>query len=179
MVGTTSFPSSVDDFATTSPGNLSDDDSTGRKHSERHDDMEAAMEVVQTHLLAISTRTTASITTASLASLAAESGTVTLAKGYRLLQLQTDRPARVRLYTTAAKRDADAARALGANPTAGDHGLMLEVVTATGVLTLDLSPTVDGFNGDTTPSSTVYYAVTNLDTATGTVTVTLTWVRTE
>ena len=43
----TNFPSSVDDFATTSPTNLGDDDSTGRTHSERHNDMESAMEAVQ------------------------------------------------------------------------------------------------------------------------------------
>lgn len=48
-MGTTAYPGSVDDFATTSPTNLGDDDSTGRTHSERHDDMEAAMEAVQTN----------------------------------------------------------------------------------------------------------------------------------
>lgn len=47
MAGTTNFPTSVDDFATTSPTNLGDNDSTGRTHSERHDDLEAAMEAVQ------------------------------------------------------------------------------------------------------------------------------------
>ena len=46
-MGTTSFPTSADDFATTSPTNLGDSDSKGRTHSERHDDMEAAMEAVQ------------------------------------------------------------------------------------------------------------------------------------
>jgi hypothetical protein len=47
----TSFPGSVDDFATTSPTNLGDDDSTGRTHTERHNDMESAMEAVQTRAL--------------------------------------------------------------------------------------------------------------------------------
>lgn len=52
MAGTTSFPGSVDDFAAASPtNNLGDDDTTGRKHSERHDDMEAAMEAVQSYVL--------------------------------------------------------------------------------------------------------------------------------
>jgi hypothetical protein len=50
-MGTTAFPGSVDDFATTSPTNTGDDDSTGRTHSERHNDTEAAMESVQTHAL--------------------------------------------------------------------------------------------------------------------------------
>jgi hypothetical protein len=43
----TNFPGSVDDFAKTSPTNLGDDDSTGRTHSERHNDLESAMEAVQ------------------------------------------------------------------------------------------------------------------------------------
>jgi hypothetical protein len=48
MAGTTTFPGAVDDFATASPTNLGDADSKGRTHDERHDDMEAAMEAVQT-----------------------------------------------------------------------------------------------------------------------------------
>lgn len=51
MPGTTSFPGSVDNFAAASPTNLGDDDSTGRTHSERHDDIEAAMEAVQATVL--------------------------------------------------------------------------------------------------------------------------------
>ena len=78
------------------------------------------------------TRQTTTFTTASLAANAGESGTLTLAKGYRLLKLMTTRPARVRLYTTAAKRDADVARPIGTAPT-GDHGCLLDLVTTAGV----------------------------------------------
>lgn len=46
-MGTTAFPGAADDFAGSSPTNLADDDDEGRTHSERHDDMEAAMEAVQ------------------------------------------------------------------------------------------------------------------------------------
>lgn len=49
MAGTTSFPASPDNFATTSPTNLGDDDSTGRAHDQRHDDVEAAMEAVEAY----------------------------------------------------------------------------------------------------------------------------------
>jgi hypothetical protein len=52
MAGTTTFPGAVDNFAAASPTNLGDDDSTGRIHTERHDDLEAAMEAVQAHVLA-------------------------------------------------------------------------------------------------------------------------------
>lgn len=50
MAGTSSYPGALDDFAESSPTNLGDDDSTGRTHSERHDDLEAAMEAVQGEL---------------------------------------------------------------------------------------------------------------------------------
>jgi hypothetical protein len=56
MAGNTSFPGAVDGFSknTPTPTTTTTDtaDSTGRKHAERHDDMEAAMEAVQTYLLA-------------------------------------------------------------------------------------------------------------------------------
>jgi hypothetical protein len=48
--GVTAFPGALDDFATTSPTNLGDDDSTGRTHVERHNDTEAAIEAVQAEL---------------------------------------------------------------------------------------------------------------------------------
>lgn len=47
----TNYPTSIDDFATTSPSELGDADTTGRVHSQRHNDMESAMEAVQLSLL--------------------------------------------------------------------------------------------------------------------------------
>ena len=52
MAGTTTFPGAVDNFAAASPTNLGDADTTGRLHDDRHDDIEAAMEAVQAHVLA-------------------------------------------------------------------------------------------------------------------------------
>ena len=127
----------------------------------------------------LQTRATATITTASLAAGASESGTVTLAKGYRLWRIITTAAARVRLYTTTAKRDADASRPVGTDPT-GNHGCVLEVVTTlAGLLDLDLSPTVDGFDGKGTPDGVIPYRITNTDVGTLAVTVTLFWIRTE
>ena len=39
-----SYPSGLDNFAEASPSNLGDSDTSGRTHSERHDDVEAAVE---------------------------------------------------------------------------------------------------------------------------------------
>lgn len=57
MAGTTNFPTSADDFATASPTNLGDADSTGRVHHQRHDDAEAALESIEGHLVNLRTDT--------------------------------------------------------------------------------------------------------------------------
>jgi hypothetical protein len=117
-------------------------------------------------------------TTASLADQASETGVITMATGYRISKIVTSVPARVRLYATAAKRDADATRAIGDDPT-GDHGLMLEYITATGLLSAALSPMVDGYSLEATPSEDIPYTITNLSGGNSPVTVTLTWQKTE
>ena len=49
-MGTSVYPGALDNFAEASPPYLADDDTTGRDHPARHDDMEAAMEAVQGEL---------------------------------------------------------------------------------------------------------------------------------
>jgi hypothetical protein len=53
VVGTTNFPTGPDDFSTATPTLQNTEDSTGRVHSERHDDMAAAMMAVQEYVLAL------------------------------------------------------------------------------------------------------------------------------
>lgn len=107
-----------------------------------------------------------------------EAGTIALAQGYRLYRIQTDRPARVRLYATPAHRDSDAPRVVDTDPI-GDHGLMLEYVTTPLVLSAVLAPFVDGANLEATPSPAIPYHITNTSGATGSVTATFTYIRTE
>ena len=101
-------------------------------------------------------RQTATIATASLAPNTSEAGTITLGKGYRLLTIDTSSPCRVRIYTNEGDRDADLSRQFGTDRPQG-VGLMLEFVSVAGLLSADLSPTVDGF----TANGTAYYSVTN------------------
>lgn len=128
--------------------------------------------------LATRSRQTAVYTTTSLAAGDVEQGLVTLATGFRLLSVATDKPARVRLYDRVAKQTADASRAIGVE-LVGDHGVMLEYATSIGVLSATLSPEVDGHSMETVPVKTVPITVTNLSGTAGTVTVTLTWKATE
>lgn len=111
------------------------------------------------------------LTTASIADLAETTGVWDF--GYSaalLLSLQSDRAARVRLYSTAAARTADSARGLGTDPTAG-AGVLCEYVY-TGASTLGAEPPIILKNMDSTPTNEIYYAIQNRSGATATVTVT-------
>jgi Collagen triple helix repeat (20 copies) len=118
-------------------------------------------------------RGTVAFTAAGLAAGAAATADVAVYRAARVYRLVTNRPARVRAYPTAAQRTADAGRAASADPT-GNHGLLMEAVTGAGMLTLDMGPLPELYNADAPLSTTIYFAVTNLDTAAGDVTATLT-----
>jgi hypothetical protein len=87
--------------------------------------------------------------------------------------MSVNRPARVRVYATAAYRTADATRTSDTDAT-GDHGLLAEVIFATGLLSVVFAPVAEMINMDGTPNTTIYFAVQNLDIATGTITVNMT-----
>jgi hypothetical protein len=123
-------------------------------------------------------RKTATHTTSSLANNASEQSTISMATGYRLLKISTSVAARVEIYTTAAAQTADASRAVGTDPGVG-AGVILDYVTTSGLLTAELSPMVDGFSLESSPSTSISLTTTNLSGSTGTVTVTLTYIRTE
>lgn len=125
-------------------------------------------------------RQTTDKTSSSLAHLATQETTISLPTGYRLYTIETDVPARIRLYTTTAKQSADLGRVIGEDPV-GDHGVMFDFVTypgATPLLSADLSPTVDGFDGSVSPNGLVPITFMNLSGATDTITVTLSYSRT-
>lgn len=123
-------------------------------------------------------RTTAQYITNTLASSAEETGNITLNKGWRILKIQTDIAARVRLYCTTADRDADIDRVIGVDPT-GDHGVLFDFVTTSDILTWRLTPVVDGSQMDGSPTASIPITVTNLSGSTDTVQVDLTYITTE
>lgn len=125
-------------------------------------------------------RATASVTTSSLATGAVANTTIGLAKSYRLLRITTSVPARVRLYATTAQRGAsgESARAEGTDPT-GNHGVVCDIVTDSGALTLDLSPIITGSSMETTPVTSIPCAITNKSNSTSAVTVTFVYQKLE
>lgn len=117
-----------------------------------------------------SARQVSSYTTASLAPGAAEAGTVNLGKAYELLKVTTTGAARVRLYSTAAARDADAARPSTQDPT-GQHGLVAEVITEAGALAVVMAPIPTGANLEAAPTAAAFVSITNLGASAAALTV--------
>ena len=95
----------------------------------------------------------------------------------RLLKIETDRAAWVRIYTDAASRTADASRAETSDP-APDAGVIAEVIT-TGAQTVVISPGTIGFSNEGTPDTTIPVRVTNKSGSTSTVQVVLTVLQLE
>jgi hypothetical protein len=83
-----------------------------------------------------------------------------LATGFGLWKLTTNKPARVRIFSSDADRTADTSRAPGTLPSAG-VGLVTEVVTTSELLSVPLTPPQLGASLETTPSSNISALVKN------------------
>ena len=91
----------------------------------------------------------------------------------------TSHAAWVRLYTDTTSRTNDASRAYTTDPTPGS-GVLAEVYTTTsGIGTFKMTPAVMGWNDDGTPSTNIYAKVTNNESTSQDITVSLTILRTE
>ena len=128
-------------------------------------------------LAGLSTRTTVTTTTASLANNAAGNITITGWKSYMLLSIQTSAAAWVTVYTSSAARIADASRTITSDPTPGS-GVIAEVIT-TGANTQLFSPAVLGFSDEVSPSTDIQVKVVNRSGSTAAITITMKLVQLE
>lgn len=102
--------------------------------------------------------------------------TININGGYRILNIDTTLPARVRLYTDTTGQTADELRAKLAYPPE-QVGCLLDAITSTTRLSFDLNPVVDAFTSD--GSSTVPITITNLSGTTTPIQVGIIYVATE
>ena len=123
----------------------------------------------------LATRTTAAVTTNSIADDVSEDVSITGFKSYMLMSIQTTSAAWVRLYTSSTARTADASRSEGVDP-APDAGVIAEVLT-NGAQTIEFGPAVLGWNSAN--DTTIYAAVKNKSGGTATITSTLTLLKLE
>ena len=123
------------------------------------------------------------VTTASLAANAIENDTLVMAKGVRVWKVVVSSAARVRLYATSALRTTDTSpdRPNTIPPTPGtQHGVILDLFLDTSdKFTWYCAPVADGANGDTSQSTNIYAAITNIGTGTVAITVTIHYIPQE
>ncbi len=125
----------------------------------------------------LTSRTTAGATTPALVNGSSADLTITAAKTYALLKIQTSHAAWVTVYTSAAARSNDASRSEVTDPQPGS-GVIAEVITTDGA-TQAITPGTIGWNDDGTPSTDVYVKVVNKSGNTQNITVTLHFVQLE
>ena len=123
-------------------------------------------------------RTTAAIDAGTLAANASAVGSVTMCKSGFLFKAVAAAKSWLRLYKTAAGRDADLARAYGTVPT--DVGLLVELAwLGTAPLTWEMQQDAILENGDGSPATTIYWSVFNRETGSTHQTYTLTFMGIE
>ena len=125
----------------------------------------------------LTSRATADATASGLADGSSANLTITAAKTYALLKIQTSHAAWVSIYTSTAARTNDASRAEVVDPQPGS-GVIAEVITSDGA-TQAITPGTIGWNDDGTPSTNVYVKVVNKSGSTQNLTVTLHYVQLE
>lgn len=117
------------------------------------------------------TRSTANATTASIADGASADITITGAKSYMLMSIETSAAAWVTIYTSAAARTADASRNQNTDPLPGS-GVIAEVITGSAT-TQKITPGLLGFNDESPVTTNIYAKVENQSGASAAITVTL------
>ena len=125
----------------------------------------------------LTSRTTSAAVANNVANGGSQNITITAAKTYALLKIQTSHAAWVTLYTSTTARTNDSGRLETADPQPGS-GVIAEVITSDGA-TQPITPGTIGWNDDGTPSTNVYVKVVNKSGSTQNITVTLHFVQLE
>lgn len=117
-------------------------------------------------------RTTASVTSSSLADGANENLTITgTGKSGQLLAIEVDQAAWVTVYCSQTARTSDVARLETEDPDPGS-GVLAEIIT-TGPQQVIVTPAVNYFNFETVPADELYIKVENKSGSVNTITTTL------
>lgn len=117
------------------------------------------------------TRSTANATTSSIADGSSANITITGAKSYNLMSIETSAAAWVTIYTSSAARTADASRTQNTDPLPGS-GVIAEVITGSAT-TQKITPGLIGFNDESPVTDNIYAKVENQSGSTAAITVTL------
>jgi hypothetical protein len=191
----TTFPTTLDDFPNPTSEDQLNNASTALKHSVQHSNVNDALEALEAKVGIDTSAVTGSLdykikngsfirkdvtaTTGSLAPAATDSTqTIIAGKACTAIRIKTSRIAWVRIYASAADQTADSGRAITTDPTPGT-GVLLEVLTTAADAYIDLAPAAMLYSLEDSPGTTLHITVTNKDTTTGTIVVTVTVVPLE
>ena len=126
----------------------------------------------------LSSRTTGAATATAVGAGVAEDITITAAKAFSLLKIETTHASWVTLYTDTTSRTADASRLETTDPLPGS-GVIAEIITSDGA-TQRITPGTIGWNNDPgAPTTNIYAKVVNKSGSTADITVTITYVQLE
>jgi len=117
----------------------------------------------------LQSRTTASVTTTTIANNTTANASITGFKTYALLKITTSAACWVRIYTDAASRSTDSTRVQGTDPLPGS-GVIAEVISTT-AQSIVISPSTIGFNNEASPTTAIPIAITNLSGSSAAITV--------
>ena len=126
-------------------------------------------------------RSSVSVTEYSVGSGSSVDTSFNAAKTYALLEVTATTNCWITFYTDSTSRYNDSTRTSGTDP-AGGSGVIAEVFTtgsAGQTETITMTPSVFGFNMDSTPSDTCYMKIENQHSAAQNITVTLTYLQLE
>lgn len=121
-----------------------------------------------------STRTTYNNSSISIPDLGSDTFDITANDNMFIGRIESDFPATIRLYSSAAARTADSGRALGAPVPAAIEGLIAEIQTTGGNLAFDNSPTISYINMEAVQTDDIYVLVFNQSGGPNAIQVTLT-----
>jgi hypothetical protein len=120
----------------------------------------------------LSSRTTVSVTTASIADAATANVSITsAAKSYAVLSIQVDAASWVRVYSSSTARTNDSGRSELVDPDP-DAGVHAEIITV-GATTVKFTPASIGWNDESPVTDTIYLAIKNKSGTTRTITANL------
>lgn len=123
-------------------------------------------------------RATTTITTAVLATGTDEIGQVLLAKSYQLRKIESNVPCRIRLYMTTTDLTNDLSRPFITTPPM-NSGVVIDYQTSLGNLSYRFDYPIEGYDDEAIPDGLIPFTITNLDTSSQSVELTITFLRTE
>lgn len=190
---TIQFPNNLDDFTNPDGQDLLDNENPVLDHARQHSDINDAVEALEAKIGindsadvnsidyrirngGASRKTTEMVSTTLGSGESDTTQQILLGKGGIAVKISTSHPAWVRVYASTEAQTADAARLITTDPTAGT-GVLLEVLTSAGALTIVLSPTAVLFSDDGTAYLPV--SITNKDSVSREITVIITTVPIE